>query len=175
MGWNALSEPQRILAYTSECSAIYGGALVPLNYGFFLKEQVVALYNLGKAGGIPVDSMRFDEFVDYAYKHAYYIIEQSRHSRPALASCHISFRSEHATLMFDGEVLYWQQGDNSTSWPAYSGTEHYLTTKDYSIDAQKSADAGPIPEGWYRVPQERYQERPDDWWEGMKNTFGRGS
>jgi hypothetical protein len=24
------------------------------------------------------------------------------------------------------------------------------------------------------VPQERYQERPDDWWESMKNTFGRG-
>jgi hypothetical protein len=27
----------------------------------------------------------------------------------------------------------------------------------------------------YIVPQERYQERPDDWWEGMKNTFGRGA
>jgi hypothetical protein len=85
---------------------MYGGILVTRNY-FFSKEQVAALYNLGKERGIPVDSMRFNEFVDYAYNHAYYIIEYSRNPSPLFASCHTSFNSECATLLFDGETLYW--------------------------------------------------------------------
>lgn len=146
-----------------------------LNHDFFLKEQVIALYNLGKARGMPVNFMRFDEFVDYAYKHDYLIIDQARHSSPSLAPQHILLHSRDATLLFDGEKLHWRERGNLMSWLAYSGTEHYIKTKDYSIEAQKTEDGGPIPEGWYLVPQERYQERPDDWWEDIKNALGGGA
>lgn len=35
-------------------------------------------------------------------------------------------------------------------------------------------DKGPLPEGAYLVPQARYQKRPEELWEGILNSVGRG-
>ena len=44
---------------------------MPLEHEFFSQEQIAALYNLAKERGIPVDSMRFNEVIDYLYKNEY--------------------------------------------------------------------------------------------------------
>lgn len=154
---------------------------MPLEHEFFSQEQVDTLYNLAKARGLPVDSMRYDEFINYVYGdmqwNACSFIELSLYQSTPSLSENISVSTEVATLLFDGERLYWNQGKISTSWPAYSGSEEYLTTKNYSVEAQKKKDEGPIPAGWYSVKQDRYQERPYGFigmrtWPGGSKSWG---
>lgn len=141
----------------------------------FPRNQVISMYYLAKERGIPVDSMSFNSFIDYVNKQAPDILVPV-YNLTSIYSTDISSADEiEASLLFDGERLYWQQENKSTSWPAYSGTNEIIEEKNYSKEAQKLKNEGPIPEGWYRVPQERYQERPDDLWEKLKNTMALGA
>lgn len=104
-------------------------------------------------------------------------------SEPA-ASCRTPHPARQATLHFDGERLYWQEEGRAAFWTACSGSREVVETKNYR-ETQHEADTGPIPEGCYRVPQHRLQQRPDDWktallgllkrgtWPGGKKSWGR--
>lgn len=149
---------------------------MPLEHEFFSPEQIAALYNLAKERGIPVDSMRFNEVIDYLYENEYTSIRMLLFSSAVFFPYRPQVDDNEPTLLFDGKSLQWRQGEHIViSWPAYSGAEEYFTAEDYSIEAQKKRDEGPIPAGWYRVPQDRYQERPNDMWERIKNSLGGGS
>lgn len=82
-----------------------------------------------------------------------------------------------ASLLFDGERLYWRQPGNNTSWPACSGNEKYWKVKDYSVEAQKRRNEGPLPAGYYMARQDRRETlpwfrwgKPGEWWEIVKNN-----
>lgn len=67
------------------------------------------------------------------------------------------------SLLFDGRSLHWCDSSNPMSWEARSGNEKYFN--DFSIEAQKTKNAGPIPEGLYIVAQDALEKRssPRGW------------
>lgn len=89
-----------------------------------------------------------------------------------------------AHLEFDGERLYWVDGENSVSWPAYSGARNLLIYKNFSVEAQKLKNMGPIPEGVYHLSRRNYQKynkmdeslrsrlKIDSNWSGGTNAWG---
>lgn len=74
-------------------------------------------------------------------------------------------------LEFDGKELSWHNnGFKYRSWPAMSGNEAYQ-----SSEYQNIADMGPIPEGNWKVRQDRFQKYEDlSGWDRAKSTVGQG-
>ncbi|WP_300786321.1 hypothetical protein [uncultured Desulfovibrio sp.] len=60
---------------------------MPLEHEFFSQEQIAALHNLAKERGIPVDSMRFNEVIDYLYKNEYTSIGMLLFSSAVAGGC----------------------------------------------------------------------------------------
>ena len=139
----------------------------------YTKQQIAHMLEAAKMRGFPVEHMTWRNFINYLKQKAPDIIRYALFNpRPSLAICHAD--TTQASLSFDGEHLYWQQPGSGESWRAYSGARELWAVKDFSIEAQKMRDKGPIPEGTYTVSQAEYQRRPEELWEGMLNSIGRG-
>jgi len=143
----------------------------------YTREEMAMMYDLAKARDIDADSMRWSEFIMHLEMRAPDILRPREiQSRPSHTLMRVRQLSANVTLLFDGDRLHWQQDGNATSWPAYSGTKEYWQSKNFSIDAQKAKDKGPIPEGYYRAPQDRYQEYDlNDTWDWIKGLIWRGN
>jgi hypothetical protein len=141
----------------------------------YTREQVIAMYEKAKERGFPVDTMNWNTFLNYLRNVAPELlnINPIYLFASSAVEANVANAAREVTLLFDGEKLYWQERDFSTSWVAYSGRNH--SSKDYSIEAQKNVGSGPIPEGQYMAPRTRYQERPEDTWSDIKHYLGRGA
>ena len=139
----------------------------------YTKKQIAYMMQLAKQRGFPIERMTWSTFIAYLKNNAPDIIRHALFNpRPSLAVCHED--TTHASLYFDGETLYWQQPGYSISWRAYSGVRELWEKKNFSVEAQKMRDKGPLPEGVYMVPQARYQKRPEELWESTLGWIGRG-
>lgn len=56
-----------------------------------------------------------------------------------------------ASLLFDGETLFWQEEGHARKWPAWSGRQGY-----WSPVFQSVKNIGPLPQGFYEVRQNDY-------------------
>lgn len=56
-----------------------------------------------------------------------------------------------ASLLFDGETLFWREESHARQWPAWSGREGY-----WSPEFQAVKNIGPLPQGFYEVRQNEY-------------------
>lgn len=74
-------------------------------------------------------------------------------------------------LEFNGKELSWyDNGQRYRSWPAMSGNKNYQ-----SPEYQNVANNGPIPEGNWKVRQDRFQRFDDlSSWDKTKSTLGGG-
>ena len=72
------------------------------------------------------------------------------------------WQRRQASLLFDGETLFWQEAGQERKWTAYSGREGYWSPK-----FQNLRDKGPIPEGSYLLKQSEFYT-----WEGT-DSFSR--
>ncbi|WP_161937762.1 tlde1 domain-containing protein [Aquitalea pelogenes] len=72
------------------------------------------------------------------------------------------WQRRQASLLFDGEILFWQEAGQERKWTAYSGREGYWSPK-----FQNLRDKGPIPEGSYLLKQSEFYP-----WEGT-DSFSR--
>lgn len=80
---------------------------------------------------------------------------------------------DQAYLTFDGRKLGWNQGGQEIkSWPAMSGNADYQSARYQGV-----VNKGPIPEGMWRVNQDRYQnyDSHQNWWGKVKSWGGAGT
>ena len=63
-----------------------------------------------------------------------------------------AWQRRQASLLFDGETLFWQETGQERKWTAYSGRKGYWSPKFQSL-----RDEGPIPEGFYQAQQSKLQ------------------
>ena len=139
----------------------------------FYENQIVVLYLKAKEREIPVDSMNWSTFIDYLQNAAPDLLEHACHLASTATVMVAKNAARQASLLFDGEKLYWQEFKHSSSWAGYSGRD--IESKDFSIESQRNTNVGPIPEGSYLAPRTRYQERPDTIWTDMQHALGRGA
>lgn len=66
------------------------------------------------------------------------------------------WQRRQASLLFDGETLFWQEAGQERKWTAYSDRKGYWSPK-----FQNLRDKGPIPEGFYQVQQNELQSWDD--------------
>lgn len=91
-----------------------------------------------------------------------------------------SKNTPYASLLFDGEKLFWLQSNNNREWPAYSGRDEMWKNKRFSVEDQKKVGLGPLPEGCYSVPRLEYQTLQTDslpyalWQWGGQGKFAGG-
>lgn len=72
---------------------------------------------------------------------------------PNLSHCRTNL-----SLHFNGSALVMTNGEDTYTYPAVSGRPGQNGSFDYSVERQRAAGAGPIPEGTYWI-------RPDELWE----------
>ena len=106
----------------------------------YSKMQIEEMARLAKMRGFPIERMTLNTFIEYLKIKGPDIIHDARYRRMQVAE-------PRASLLFDGEYLYWQQTGSNTSWPAYFGKEEFWGSKNFNTKAQSIADAGPLPEG----------------------------
>lgn len=125
-------------------------------FRYYTDKQIAAMAELAQTRGLPIDRMNVGTFLNYLERHAPDIIRDVEMGNVRGFSCHEY--TGIATLLFNGETLYWQDQCNPTSWTAYSGKEEFWRSKDFSVEAQKAVGRGPLPAGTYIASQARYQE-----------------
>lgn len=130
---------------------------------FFSREQMLALYFLARDRGMPIESMRLDDVIAELRETVSAAQSVISDLRPDIIFGYAPSKTENASLLFDGRSLHWCDSSNPMSWEARSGNEKYFN--DFSIEAQKTKNAGPIPEGLYIVAQDALEKRssPRGW------------
>jgi hypothetical protein len=146
----------------------------------YTKKQIATMLYLARCRNFPVaiEHMTFDTFINYLKIIAPDILFKAAYPFHSILLEQIfinTYPHPGASLLYNGELLYWQQEGNNQQWPAYSGTRYYWENKKFDTEAQAKKDEGPIPEGSYLVPIQRLQRRPDDLFEELKGRIFRGA
>ncbi len=143
-----------------------------LNPQRFTQNELDLLLMMALHMGLDVSGFTYEKLLAYLYENAPGVLFAVEPTSRSLLS---QDPQPEASLLFDGERLYWLQEGNDVSWPAYSGNEDFWRNKRFSVEDQKKKDAGPLPAGRYLVAQDRYQILPvNDLWQESYSLAKRG-